>query len=246
MSDVYDREISLHYAAYRPPIHNMIIAQYLAQLEPFNQGLDIGCGAGASTLAIAPICQQVVGIDPSEAMIEQAKPAKNISYLVGTGDDISLTSGSVDLVTFAGSLPYAKSAPLIEELRRVCSPNARVVVYDFEVQYQTWLDLLGVEVAPRTSDYNHAINFDDCPEFTPIATKKERLLLPVEVTQLAHLLCSSEKRYVGLKQRFGQANCFELLVQALKAQCSHQADFIELEIDCYYSAYLINTDSPSE
>ncbi|MDA0149865.1 class I SAM-dependent methyltransferase [Vibrio sp. LaRot3] len=242
MSDVYDREISLHYAAYRPPIHDMIIEQYLAQLPQFSFGLDIGCGAGASSHAIAPICQHVVGIDPSEAMIDQAKAADNIRYIVGTGNSTSLPDSRVDLVTFAGSLPYAKSSALIEELRRVCRPNARVVVYDFEVQYQAWLRLLEVEVEPRSSNYDHGINFDDCGEFSAIECKKERLLLPVEATQLAHLLCSSQKRYVALQQRFGIENGFELLVEAIESLCAQRGSSLSLEIDCYYSAYHIKVD----
>lgn len=59
-------------------------------------------------------------------MLEQASEAAGITYLQGTGEDIALPDSSVDIVTFAGSLSYAKSSALVQELVRVCWPNATI------------------------------------------------------------------------------------------------------------------------
>lgn len=64
--------------------------------------LDLGCGTGRFSEALA--CRfdaQVLAIDPSKKMLEQARGKQRdprVSYLLGSGESIPLDSNSVDLI----------------------------------------------------------------------------------------------------------------------------------------------------
>ena len=80
MSEYYNQAVANHYSSYRPPIHKMILESVLSNEEVFSKGLDVGCGTGYSTVALAEYCLQVYGIDPSQSMLEEARPHEKITY----------------------------------------------------------------------------------------------------------------------------------------------------------------------
>lgn len=63
MTDLYDRLTAIHYSANRPPLHLGILRQYLPDRQ-FATGLDIGCGTGHSSVALAAFYQRVIALDP--------------------------------------------------------------------------------------------------------------------------------------------------------------------------------------
>ena len=79
--------------------------------------VDVGCGSGQSTLALAALCESVVGVDVSEAQLEEARQASvgraNVSYRAAEGHDLAFApDGGVDLVTVAqaGIFPHPPAA----------------------------------------------------------------------------------------------------------------------------------------
>jgi hypothetical protein len=42
----YDSTSARHYAAFRPPLHSLILERVIGPSESFQVGLDIGCGTG--------------------------------------------------------------------------------------------------------------------------------------------------------------------------------------------------------
>ncbi|ENM5913496.1 class I SAM-dependent methyltransferase [Vibrio mimicus] len=236
MSDEYNIEVSKHYAAYRPPIHRMILEEVLPLNKCFSKGLDVGCGTGVSTKALRKFCRSVIGIDPSEAMLAQVEDHESSEFIQGTGENIPLADNSVDIISFAGSLYYAKSNKLISELIRVCSNNALIVVYDFEVKLDCAMGYLGIKVNPNTSGYNHSENFEGYSELQELKVHKGELILGVTSQQLAHILFSSSNRYSPLVERFGNVSPFKSVISELdKMGVVH-----DIEIDSYYSMYQIN------
>jgi predicted TPR repeat methyltransferase len=69
--EIYDAYTAFHYNAFRPPLHGSILRQCLGQ-DSFSKVLDIGCGAGHSTVALAEFCQKAVGFDVSQSTLQQA------------------------------------------------------------------------------------------------------------------------------------------------------------------------------
>lgn len=236
MSDEYNDQVSKHYAAYRPPIHGLILKQAIESIKPsFDNGLDIGCGTGLSSHALAEICNNVVGIDPSSDMLASASSTIGVSFIQGTGDNLPFTDSSVDIITFAGSLSYAKSDKLVDEILRVGNEDVTVVAYDFEVLLDDVLTSLGITLPPSSSSYNHAENFSEFEVLTEIASYQSRLVIPVTSPQLAHVLFSSSKRFALLVERFGSDNTFNTVVKTLGVD-RHQ----EINVDIYYSTYRSN------
>lgn len=235
MSDVYNNEVSKHYAAYRPPVHKAILESILPT-KSFKHGLDIGCGTGVSTIALAPFCANTTGIDPSQSMLEQAQPAANIQYLQGSSEHVPAESQSVDVVTFAGSLSYAKSDQLIDELKRVCQPNAWVVVYDFEVLLDSIMAQINAPLSPRDSEYKHAENFEGNELFLELESKQKPAIFTMNSTQLAHVLFSSSRRYTELVKQYGDNDTFNLVV----AQLDRLNPCHDVVVDVYSSVYQLN------
>ena len=69
MTSVYDSErLAAAYAADRPPVHEHILrsARLVGQAD---RALDVGCGAGLSTAALAPLARRVSGLEPIPAML---------------------------------------------------------------------------------------------------------------------------------------------------------------------------------
>ena len=240
MSDEYSDEISKHYAAYRPPIHQEILGVALPKGSDFELGLDIGCGTGVSSEALIKFCSRVIGIDPSSAMLAQASHVEGLSYLQGTGDNIPLDNNSVDVVAFAGSLSYAKSEALIDEIVRVCRNNAWVIAYDFEALLDEHLESLGVTLPSRVSTYNHAENFEGSNSMVEQQVNQAAITLEVSSEQLAHVLFSSSRRYSALSERYGPNQAFGAVVNAL----SEMNERHTIYVDTYFSTYQVNVLTP--
>jgi ubiquinone/menaquinone biosynthesis C-methylase UbiE len=96
--------------------------------------LDIGCGAGASTMALAEmgVSLRLLGIDPSPAMIRSAtNHVSGVPFMVGVAEALPIDSKMVDVITAAGSLNYADSNRFFAEAHRVLSADGLLIVYDF-------------------------------------------------------------------------------------------------------------------
>ena len=57
-------------------------------------------------LSASRVALQVIGIDPNERQLRQAKKAPNIEYRQATAEDTQLEDSSVDLVTVAQALHW--------------------------------------------------------------------------------------------------------------------------------------------
>jgi ubiquinone/menaquinone biosynthesis C-methylase UbiE len=86
--------------------------------------LDLGCGTGRFSEALAVrLDAEVVGVDPSEKMLDQARQKRResrVRYELGCGEDIPLPDKSVDLVFMSMVFHHFKDPTLAaREIRRV-------------------------------------------------------------------------------------------------------------------------------
>ncbi len=235
MTERYDSVFAQHYAAYRPPLHGPILARVIQPGERFAFGIDVGCGAGNSSVVLVEYCDRVCGVDPSPSMLASAQKHLQIEYVLGTGGDLSFVADhAANVVTFAGSLHYAKSPALRTELNRVCCPGGVVIAYDFEVLLDSVLASLGVEIPAVASDYDHAANIADWPEFAVEVLKQEEVELNTSAQQLSHVLLADSNRYEALSAKLGSAVLFEQLVDRLESASSPHG----LNANIYYSRYV--------
>jgi len=76
-------EVAKGYAKNRPYFHPGVIRKikdYIGVDRKLKRALDVGCGAGLSTLALLEIAEKVIGVDSSEAMIGSTIEHENIQY----------------------------------------------------------------------------------------------------------------------------------------------------------------------
>ncbi|QFY10730.1 methyltransferase domain-containing protein [Nonomuraea phyllanthi] len=132
MASVYDSErLAAGYAFDRPPVHRHILAPVRLR-RPAGRALDIGCGAGVSTAALAPLAEHVVGLEPVPAMLAHRRSvAPSARFAVGAAERLPFAAASFDLVAAAGSLNYADLAPALAEVARVLTPDGVFLLYDF-------------------------------------------------------------------------------------------------------------------
>jgi SAM-dependent methyltransferase len=93
--------------------------------------LDVGCGSGRITRALATRVRSVAGVDVSIAMLERARAAcaghENVRFHMAAGTDLgAFPDGSFDLVTAVDVVPYVEMlGPAATE--RLLSETARVL-----------------------------------------------------------------------------------------------------------------------
>ena len=213
------------YAAYRPELHTPILAEVLK--GPYETGLDIGCGTGHSTRALAAYCKRTVGTDQSADMLAQAITQSGIEYRLQQGSRLAFPNRWFDVVTLAGSLNYCKSQHLLDEIIRVCRPGALVVVYDFDIHYaEVAEELFGLpKQGSGRNTYDHAINLSDLDlgrlqEQSVRAELREHT--DVELQELAFLLLSDVSHIPWLVDTYGTEDIATRMARAAERRIAEQ------------------------
>jgi SAM-dependent methyltransferase len=132
MTSVYDSErLAAAYASDRPPIHEQIL-RTVRLTRQANRALDVGCGAGLSTAALAPLARQVTGLEPIPTMLRHRRTvAPQARFVIGEAERLPFAAGSFDLVTAAGSLNYTDLPSALTEIARVLTRDGTFLLYDF-------------------------------------------------------------------------------------------------------------------
>jgi ubiquinone/menaquinone biosynthesis C-methylase UbiE len=103
-----------------------------AKYKEGEQVLDLGCGTGSLTYALAKRVQYqtIVGVDLSEAYVEHARSLTDnpqIEFRVGSATEIPLPDNSVDRVLSLLLLSFVEdSQGALAEMRRVARPGATI------------------------------------------------------------------------------------------------------------------------
>lgn len=105
-------------------------------LAPDSRVLEIGCGAGFMTVALAKRGLHVYAIDSTEAMIEQARrhaaesgTAELLSLNVGDVYALTFEDSSFDLVIALGVIPWLERPELaMQEMARVTRPGGHTIL----------------------------------------------------------------------------------------------------------------------
>lgn len=111
----------------------------LAQPRPGQRALDLCCGTGDVTRALAQRGVETVGLDFSEPMLAVANArtktrtaGAGIQFLRGDAQQIPFPDNSFDLVTISYGLRNLADWQLgLREMQRVTRPGGRILVLDF-------------------------------------------------------------------------------------------------------------------
>lgn len=240
MSKEYDQLTASHYAAYRPPLHAIILEDVLDKGETYKSGLDVGCGTGHSAIALSAFCQEVTGIEPSKDMLSRAISHSGVHYQYFDGQHIHFTDQAFDLITFAGSLVYAKSQLLLDETIRVGKKGGQIIVYDFEILLDPIVRKLGIDPGERTeSSYNHEEDFSGLRQAGLDMKHKQakNVFCELNAREMGHLLLSAKDNYKLISDQLGRDALFERLISELELLAD--AKKIQIEACTYSTVYAI-------
>jgi SAM-dependent methyltransferase len=125
-------DVATGYADSRPFSHPLVIRRVKSTLSIKDRlaiALDVGCGAGLSSIALAEIAEKVVGVDISRAMMRSGIKREGVQYCGGAAEYLPFNA-EFDLITLSGALNWMQRSRCFGEARRILGEGCFVVVYD--------------------------------------------------------------------------------------------------------------------
>jgi SAM-dependent methyltransferase len=118
------------YRKYRPSYPPQLIDWLTAGLAPSARIADLGCGTGIATRLLAARGFPVVGIDPNEDMLAEArKDGGGASYRRGEAAATGLDEASIELCTAGQAFHWFELPPTMRELARILAPAGRAAAF---------------------------------------------------------------------------------------------------------------------
>ena len=101
--------------------------------------VDIGCGSGHSTFPLSSFCQQVLGIDTSQAQIDLALQLKhekcisNVEFKIANVHQIPVDDESVSMVTCGVAWHWFDTVTVHQELHRILKTTSCLAVFGYTI-----------------------------------------------------------------------------------------------------------------
>ena len=182
--------------------------------QPMNTDtvLDVACGGGIISCEFAKIVSQVTGIDLTPAMIEQAKSLqkekqlKNINWKIGDVLNLPFDDNSFSIVVTRYSFHHLiDPQKALEEMKRVCMPNGKVVVIDVTPDKDK-VDLYDQVEKLRDSSHVRALTFSELKSMMEktglVNLKTEPHDLEMELEQILQSSLPNPEDIDKIKQMF--------------------------------------------
>jgi len=125
-------DVGVVYAHGRPYHHPRSLARIHAALgvDTVSRALDVACGTGMSSVALAEHAGTVVGLDISAEMLRAARTAPNVAYMLGSAERMPFPAATFDAVTCCSGVHWFDQHRFFAELQRVLRPDGWVGLYD--------------------------------------------------------------------------------------------------------------------
>jgi SAM-dependent methyltransferase len=125
------------YDSYRPspPSALLDILCLEARVERPRLVVDLGSGTGLSTRAWAERADEVVGVEASPEMREQAEEstsAENVRFVQAYAQETRLPAGAADIVTCSQSFHWMEPVATLAEVARLLRPGGVFAAYDYD------------------------------------------------------------------------------------------------------------------
>lgn len=113
------------YQAHRPSYPVALLDWLVGLFAPGapRTAADVGCGTGIATRLLAARGLDVVGVDPNEEMLGQARAFGGARYVRGDAEATGLPSASADLVTAAQAFHWFDETRAFAEFARIVRPG---------------------------------------------------------------------------------------------------------------------------
>lgn len=141
--------------------------RFIERLLPRGSVLDVGCGTGELTVAVATRGYRVVGLDHSHGMLEVFQGRAGQRVVQGSSDALPFRSGSFDLVVTIATLHHVGGRDtvraMLRDLVRVARPRGGVIlVWDHNPRNPYWPLLM--KRLPQDQDGYRLVPLDEILE----------------------------------------------------------------------------------
>jgi SAM-dependent methyltransferase len=129
------RSAATHYDKGRPPYAPALIRRVVEAtgLGAQHRVLDLGCGPGPLARAFAPFVHEVVAVDPSAAMLAEARalagPATNVRFLAGSSYELGPSFGRFHLVVMGRSFHWMDRVDTLKRLEPMIDAGGAVALF---------------------------------------------------------------------------------------------------------------------
>jgi len=124
-------EVAARYAAFRPH-YPAALVDVLADRSPATAtAVDLGCGNGQLTVALARRFDRVIGIEPAEAQIAKATPHPQVEYRVAPAEATGLADASADLAVAAQAAHWFEWPRFVAEVGRIAKPGGLIALVSY-------------------------------------------------------------------------------------------------------------------
>jgi ubiquinone/menaquinone biosynthesis C-methylase UbiE len=106
-----------------------------AQVERPRLVVDLGSGTGLSSRAWADRADEVVGIEATPEMRDQAAAstsAENVRFVQAYAQETGVPDGAADIVTCSQSFHWMEAEPTLAEAARILRPGGVFAAYDYD------------------------------------------------------------------------------------------------------------------
>jgi 2-polyprenyl-3-methyl-5-hydroxy-6-metoxy-1,4-benzoquinol methylase len=116
--------------------HNQQYQNYILKHIPQNCNciLDAGCGTGELTKKLAPYSNEIIGIDISENMINEASKRKNdekINYInISVEKFFEETDKKFDVITSIAALHHMNEEKILERMKDKLTEGGKIIILD--------------------------------------------------------------------------------------------------------------------
>lgn len=123
---------------YHPNLYRTIIEKHTSTGGQLTTLVDIGCGPGPATRALAPHFEETIGLDPSAGMIAAARSLPNpdtIRYEISSAEELGhdldppIPFGSVDLITAATCAHWFDMPRFWSRAAQMLKPGGSVAIW---------------------------------------------------------------------------------------------------------------------
>ena len=115
-----ETEEARRYNTFRPVYHHLpagSLFEYFGMKIP--KVLDVACGTGHSTRALAEISDEVIGCDISESMLAEARKSSEIQFLLAPAETWPFGVSEFDYVNISMAFQWLDQPRFLKEARRV-------------------------------------------------------------------------------------------------------------------------------
>lgn len=140
MSNPFEDEgAAQNYHVYRPRYHHLpaaVIRDFVGR--DLDNILDVACGTGHSTAALAKIARgRVVGCDLSEAMLKQARESFPWEFVKCPAESLPFSAGDFDLVNISMGFHWVQQEKFLNEAMRILKPDGWLAIdnYGFDGKF---------------------------------------------------------------------------------------------------------------